>query len=139
MKVLNKMIVILLLSLLCFATLNAQERKPYEGPTDGAGDQIYVLTGYMEGNAIRMQFRNNTMLSDWGTGTDPFATKWPNDFRGSKMNDGIGLLIGARVFIEKNPNGGVDSVAVDELGQIEAMHAAGRLDTLYYLQTYYRE
>jgi len=79
------------------------------------------------------------MLSDWGTGTDPFATKWPNDFRGSKMNDGIGLLIGARVFIEKNPNGSVDSVAVDELLQIEAMHAAGRLDTLYYLQTYYRE
>lgn len=139
MKVLNKIKVILLFVLLCFATLNAQEHKVYEGPTDGAGDQIYVLTGYMEGNAIRMQFRNNTMLSDWGTGTDPFATKWPNDFRGSKMNDGIGLLIGARVFIEKDPNTKVNSNPVDDMLQIDAMNAAGRLDTLYYLQTYYRE
>jgi len=139
MKVLKYINLFLLLVLIFSSSLMSQERKHYEGPLDGAGDKAVERIGLMEGNNIRLQFRNTTELSDWGPGTDPFASKWPNDFRGSKMNDGVGLLIGARVFIEKDPNFKVDSMGVDEIGQIEAMHAQGMLDTLYYLQTSYRE
>ena len=97
MKVLKNINLFLLVVMILFTSLMSQERKQYEGPTDGAGDKAVERIGYMEGNNIRLQFRNTTELSDWGPGTDPFASKWPNDFRGSKMNDGVGLLIGAAV------------------------------------------
>ncbi len=137
LKISKNIVFILLLQVCIAGSLFAQGRE-YEGPEDGAGDPAAERIGYMEGNAIRLQFRNTTELSDWGSGTDPYASKWPNDFRGSKMNDGIGLLIGARVFLERNP-GGTDSVVVDDSIRIYNMGLAGQLDTLYFLQTSYRE
>src|SRR3990172_8303259 len=131
-------LVSLLVPLLFYSTLFAQG-KPYEGPEDGAGDPAAERVGFMEGNRVRLQFRNTTELSDWGAGTDPFATKWPNDFTGVKMNDGIGLLIGARVFIYDDPATPIDSTPVTDSLEIKRLDQAGQLDTLYYLQTSYRE
>ncbi len=130
----------LLLVLLLVCTAAFAQTKSYEGPQDPAGDPAAEKLGYMEGNAVRCQFRNTTELSDWGTGTDPYATKWPNDFRGSKMNDGIGLLIGARIFIKDDGDTTtIDQQVVDDPAQIQAMLADSALHTLYYLQTSYRE
>lgn len=137
-KSLNTLMLILLIPLVVVTNVFSQG-KPYEGPEDGAGDKAVERKGYMEGNSVRCQFRNTTELSDWGTGTDPYATKWPNDFRGSKMNDGIGLLIGTLVFLEKNTNADVDSIPVDNPDLIASLNAQGLLDTLYFLQTSYRE
>ncbi|MBN1482345.1 hypothetical protein EH223_09130, partial [candidate division KSB1 bacterium] len=135
----------LLLTLFLVSALFAQ-KKPYEGPMDGAGDVAAEKIGWMEGNAVRCQFRNTTELSDWGTGTDPYATKWPNDFRGSKMNDGIGLLIGCRVYIHSDGDTATvdsepyDVVYLNEQRTIyDDMVASGELHRLYYLQTSYRE
>lgn len=135
----------LLLIVLTASAVRAQ-KKPYEGPMDSAGDVAAEKIGWMEGNAVRIQVRNTTELSDWGTGTDPYATKWPNDFRGSKMNDGIGLLIGARVYIynDGDPTT-VDSTPFDEVylnemrQNYDDMVNAGQMHRLYYLQTSYRE
>ena len=135
------MLILLLLSAGSFA-----QKKMYEGPLDAAGDVAAEKIGWMEGNAVRSQFRNTTELSDWGTGTDPYATKWPNDFRGSKMNDGIGLLIGCRVYIHSDGDTStVDSDPYDEVFinedrlQYDQMVENGDLHRLYYLQTSYRE
>lgn len=136
---------VVLLSLFIFSALYAQ-KKAYEGPVDGAGDVAAEKIGWMEGNAVRCQFRNTTELSDWGTGTDPYATKWPNDFRGSKMNDGIGLMIGCRVYVESDGDTSTvdttpyDVVYLDVNRQIyDQMVEEGSLHRLYYLQTSYRE
>ena len=137
--------VVLLITLVAVSATFAQ-KKPYEGPRDTAGDVAAEKIGWMEGNAVRSQFRNTTELSDWGDGTDPYATKWPNDFRGSKMNDGIGLLIGARVYVESDGDTTtVDSEPFDEVyiqnaaEQYDALVESGQLHRLHYLQTSYRE
>ncbi|MFC1570126.1 hypothetical protein ACFL4L_07810, partial [bacterium] len=80
----------------------------YEGPDDPAGDRALIRRGVMDGNRVKLQFRNTTELSDWGTGSDPFASKWPNTLDGVKMSDGVGLLIAARVYLEN------DSIPVDD-------------------------
>ena len=129
MKSPNTFILILLLPLFVVTSVFSQG-KPYEGPEDGAGEKAVERIGVMEGNAVRCQFRNTTELSDWGSGTDPYATKWPNDFRGSKMNDGIGLMIGARVYIQRDVDTEVDSIPIDDPNQIASLAAQGILDTL---------
>ena len=53
--------------------------------------------GYMTGNRVFIYFRNTTELSDWPRVN---VSKWPNNPDGLKMTDGIGLLIGAKVYIE---------------------------------------
>ena len=49
-------------------------------------------------------------LSDW---PKPNVSKWPNNPDGTKMLDGIGLLVGARVYIEddSDPNT-VDTIPI---------------------------
>lgn len=117
---------LLIFLLLADLALLAQGR-PYEGPEDPAGDIAAEREGYMNGNRILLFFRNTTELSDWPR-VD--ASRWPNNATGTKMLDGIALLIGARVYIAN------DSIPVTNLAEI-----AGRsdLDTLYFLQTSYRE
>lgn len=131
------LIFILLIPLIVVTDVSSQG-KPYEGPEDGAGDKAVERIGVMEGNSVRCQFRNTTELSDWGAGTDPYASKWPNDFRGSKMNDGIALLIGARVYLKKT-DAKVDSIPVDNPELITNLGAQNLLHTVYFLQTSYRE
>jgi len=145
LSLLKNAVIILLVTLFTFSTSYAQ-KKAYEGPEDTAGDVAAEKIGWMEGNAVRCQFRNTTELSDWGTGTDPYATKWPNDFRGSKMNDGIGLLIGCRIYIhDDGDTTTVDSQPYDEIflneqrAQYDQMVDSGQLHRLYYLESSYRE
>ncbi|MFZ5519263.1 MAG: hypothetical protein ACOY90_21710 [Candidatus Zhuqueibacterota bacterium] len=104
--------------------------KQYDGPDDPAGDIAAEREGYMTGNRVFLYFKNNTELSDW---PKVDVSKWPNTYDGVKMLDGIGLLIGALVFIEN------DSVPVVDTNRVNLLDAQGKLDTLFYLQTSYRE
>ncbi len=104
--------------------------KSYDGPDDPAGDIAAEREGYMTGNRVFLYFRNTTELSDW---PKVEVSKWPNTYEGVKMTDGIGLLIGAMVYITE------DSIPVTDPDQVEALSDQDKIDTLYYLQTSYRE
>ena len=82
----------------------------------------------MTGNRVLLFFRNTTELGDCcNLGYD--VSKWPNNFEGTKMHDGVAVLIGARVFIEN------DSIPVTDMGEIQSRND---LDTLYYIQSSFR-
>ncbi len=101
--------------------------KPYDGPDDPAGDIAAIREGYMTGNRVYLYFKNTTELSDWPRSD---VSRWPNNSEGVKMLDGIALLIGARVYIKN------DSIPVTNMAQIQN---EPDLDTLYFLETNYRE
>jgi hypothetical protein len=107
--------------------------KKYEGPDDPAGDIAAEREGYMTGNRVFLYFRNNTELSDWPKVN---VSRWPNNLDGVKMVDGIGLLVGAKIYIKDDPTTKIDSTVVSdplEIGDGEGLHK------LYFLQTSYRE
>ena len=90
--------------------------KPYEGPEDPAGDIAAEKEGYMTGNRVFIYFRNTTELSDWPRVN---VSKWPNNPDGLKMTDGIGLLIGAKVYIEDDGDPStVDTIPITELPEL---------------------
>ena len=90
--------------------------KEYEGPEDSAGDIAAEKEGYMTGNRVFIYFRNTTELSDWPRVN---VSKWPNNPNGLKMTDGIGLLVGAKVYIEDDGDGAtVDTIPLTELVDI---------------------
>lgn len=115
-----------ILQLLFIVDLFAQGR-PYEGPDDPAGDIAAERTGWMNGNRVLVYYRNTTELSDhvsW------FSTKWPNDLDGTKVHDGMCLLIGSRIYLEN------DSIPVtDPL----VFQSRNDLDSLFFCQSSYRE
>ncbi len=118
--------IIVFLVLLTASIVHGQSR-PYEGPDDPAGDIAAERVGWMSGNRVLMFYRNTTEIADhqnW------FVNKWPNTLDGTKMHDGICLLIGARVFLEN------DSIPVTDFSEIQSRTD---LDTLYYCQSSYRE
>ena len=124
----KKLSYILLLTSLIFS-----QGKKYEGPDDPAGDIAAEREGYMTGNRVFLYFRNTTELSDWPKVN---VSRWPNNLDGVKMTDGIGLLVGAKVYIKDDPTTQIDSVVVSdplEIGDGEGLHK------LYFLQTSYRE
>ena len=105
----------------------------YEGPDDPAGDIEAEREGYMNGNRVYLYYRNTTELSDW---PKPNVSKWPNNPDGTKMLDGIGLLVGARVHIyDDQDSETIDTLPVTNLEQVNAWNT----HTLHYLQTSYRE
>ena len=107
--------------------------KEYLGPQDPAGDIAAEKEGYMIGNRVYIYFRNTTELSDWPRVN---VSKWPNNPNGLKMTDGIGLLVGAKVYIEDDGNAAtLDTIPLTELADIYTKDH----HTLYYLQTSYRE
>ncbi len=120
---------ILMLSMIALWSVGGlmAQGKIYDGPDDPAGDIAAEREGYMTGNRVFLYFRNTTELSDWPKAE---VSRWPNNYEGVKMTDGIGLLVGALVFIEQ------DTIPVTDPGLIATMPG---LDTLYYLQTSYRE
>ena len=66
----------------------------------------------MTGNRIFLYFRNTTELSDWPRAN---VSKWPNNPNGVKMVDGIGLLVGAKVYIEDDGDPTtVDSIPITD-------------------------
>ena len=101
--------------------------KDYEGPDDPAGDIAAERDGYMTGNRIRLFFRNTSELSDWPLED---ASLWPNTFEGTRTLDGIGLLVGARVYVEQG------NIPVEDPLNYSGGYP---LDTLYYCQTSYRQ
>jgi len=107
--------------------------KEYIGPEDPAGDIAAEKEGFMTGNRVYIYFRNTTELSDWPRVN---VSKWPNNTNGLKMTDGIGLLVGAKVYIEDDGDvASVDTIPLtDPLDIYTKNH-----HTLYYLQTSYRE
>ena len=118
---------------LVIINLILSQGKEYEGPEDSAGDIAAEKEGYMTGNRVYIYFRNTTELSDWPRVN---VSKWPNNPNGLKMTDGIGLLVGAKVYIEDDGNETtVDTIPLTELADIYTKDH----HTLYYLQTSYRE
>ncbi|MBN2414562.1 hypothetical protein JXO52_01905 [bacterium] len=105
--------------------------KLYEGPDDPAGDIAAEREGYMTGNRVYLYFQNTTELAKWVNGAVGSQwSRWPNNLDGVRMLDGIALLVGARVYLEN------DTIPVTD---IQAAMGRTDLDTLYYLQTSYRE
>ena len=105
----------------------------YAGPDDPAGDIEAEREGYMNGYRVYLYYRNTTELSDW---PKPNVSKWPNNPDGTKMLDGIGLLVGARVYIQDD----LDETTVDTIPITDLRDLVNNdYHTLYYLQTSYRE
>ncbi len=124
----KKLSYILLLTSFIFS-----QGKKYGGADDPAGDIAAEREGYMTGNRVFLYFRNNTELSDWPKVN---VSRWPNNLDGVKMVDGIGLLVGAKIYIKDDPTTKIDSTVVSdplEIGDGEGLHK------LYFLQTSYRE
>ncbi len=138
-KIIFYFIVILLLSIFASENIKAsgdQADRVYEGPVDPAGDYNARRTGWMTGNRVLLKFTNNAELSSW----PERGSLWPNNYDGLDMLDGVGLLIGAMVYIEKdNDPLSVDSIPVTDPGEILLKSIQGKIDTLFYLQTSYRE
>ncbi len=124
----NKMIYVRII-LIAFLTISASnfvfaQSNIYEGPDDPAGDIDAEREGWMDGNRIFLYFQNTTELSDWPREN---ASLWPNNYEGTRMLDGIGLLVGARVYLQN------DTIPVENpMPGVE-------YDTLFYLQTSYRQ
>lgn len=103
------------------------QSRIYDGPDDPAGDKAAERTGYMSGNRALVFFRNTSELSDCcGLGYD--VSKWPDNYDGTKMHDGIATLVGSRVFLEN-----------DTIPVTSGYESRTDLDTLYYIQSSYRE
>lgn len=118
------------LSFLILFQLSAQDfGKKYDGPDDPAADPVHEREGRMDGNNISIVYRNNTEISDDRSA----SSRWPNTYYGNNMNDGIGLLVGARVTITDG------STPVTDASEMAALAGQGKLDTLYFLETNYRE
>ena len=126
---LKRIYILLLATPLLFA-----QSKKYEGPEDPAGDIAAEREGYMTGNRVFLYFRNTTELSDWPKSN---VSRWPNNLDGLKMVDGIGLLVGAKVYIKDDPTTRIDSTVVDDKNIID--NGDEDLHELYFLQTSYRE
>jgi len=123
---------LLLFSQLFFSLIFAQGR-PYAGPEDPAGDPSAEREGYMTGNRVLLYFKNTTELSDWPATN---ASRWPNNNDGVKMVDGIGLLVGAKVYIKDDGDAStVDTIPLTNPIDIFTQDK----HTLHYLQTSYRE
>jgi len=122
-----KTLILYLFLLFVFVNSLWAQGKLYEGPDDPAGDIAAEREGYMNGNRVYLYFQNTTELADWPR-VD--ASLWPNTYEGTRTLDGIGLLVGARVYIEN------DTIPVDNWHDINSKM---NLDTLFYCQTSYRQ
>ena len=129
----SRIIRILCISMLIKGLALFGQGKPYAGPKDPAGDIAAEREGYMTGNRVFLYFRNTTELSDWPKAS---VSKWPNSPEGVKMTDGVGLLVGAKVFIEDDGNAAtVDTIPLTT--PVDILTTDHHI--LYYLQTSYRE
>ena len=124
---------LLLIAILAIGTSSILgQGRPFVGPIDPAGDPEFEREGYMTGNRVLMYFQNTTELSAW---RKPNVSRWPNNSAGSKMVDGMGLLLGAKVYIKDDPNTQVDTIPLTDWASV----LMNDHHTMYYLQTSYRE
>jgi len=101
--------------------------RHYEGPDDPAGDIAAEREGWMTGNRVLLYFQNTTELGNW---PNYDQSKWPNDYSGTGMHDGVGLFLGAKVYIKN------DSIPVDDPAQIAS--EIDNLETIWFCETSYR-
>ena len=123
----------LYLIIFSFLSLLYSQGVDYAGPDDPAGDIEAEREGYMNGNRVYLYYKNTTQLSDWPKSN---VSKWPNNPDGTKMLDGIGLLVGARVYIRDDlDNSTIDTIPITNLSLLPNYDH----HILHYLQTSYRE
>ncbi len=121
----KKMVFIIIFLIFSITTVFSQGRQ-YEGPDDPAGDIAAERAGFMTGNRVLIYYKNTTELSMCcNMGWDP--SKWPNDFSGSVMLDGVATIVGARVYVDN------DSIPVENPVD------GGDYDTLYFMQSSFRQ
>ena len=124
----RKIFIIGLMSMLLLIDCNIfGQGRPYNGPKDPAGDKAAERSGFMTGNRVLLFYRNTTELSDC-CGLGYGVSVWPDNFDGTKMHDGIATLIGSKVFLEN-----------DTIPVTSGYENRTDLDTLYYIQSSYRE
>ncbi len=112
----------------------------YQGPEDPAGDKGAEREGYMTGNRVFLYFQNTTELAKWvSVGDPPLWSKWPNNTDGVKMLDGVGLLIGAKVYVIENDTIPVTNRADIDNGVVFHEGELRNIVPLHFLQTSYRE
>ncbi len=117
-----------------FLTLIYGQGQEYQGPDDPAGDIAAEREGTMEGNRVYLYFKNTTELSDWPKAN---VSKWPNNANGVKMVDGVGLLVGGKVYIEDDGDPfTTDTIPLTTPAEINGASAVHELN---FLQTSYRE
>lgn len=116
---------------LMVADLNAQSR-PYEGPTDEAGDPSASRLGLMNGNRVSLQISNKVSFGGWPS---PLVSLWPNDATGLNTFDSFNLIVGNMVFIQKCPTCPFDSIPVTDEADIQSLGNQGLLDTLWCAQS----
>ena len=129
-----------LFTLFIFQVVSAQ--LIYEGPDDPAGDPSNIRDARMDGNRILLYFKNTTQLSNWEPGGLSDVSIWPNDPTGTRMVDGIGLLIGAKVYIHNDQDSTtLDTIVIDDPSEIanSLLSEPETLHEAYFLQTEYRE
>ena len=124
MKIIIKFLTLLLLCIVPFNVMG--QNNLYEGPDDPAGDPAMEREGFMNGNRFRMHFTNNSQISDYPRHD---ASKWPDDFSGTKLLDVAAVLIGAEIYVTQ------DSIPVTDTLEVAALAAQGLIDTLIFLQT----
>ena len=132
--------IFLLFTLFIFQVVSAQ--LIYEGPDDPAGDPSNIRDARMDGNRILLYFKNTTQLSNWEPGGLSDVSIWPNDPTGTRMVDGIGLLIGAKVYIHNDQDSTtLDTIVIDDPSEIanSLLSEPETLHEAYFLQTEYRE
>ena len=93
----------------------------YEGPNDEAGDVSAIRSSHMDGNRVYLYFQNTSELSDWEPGGLDNVSIWPNDGTGTRMVDGIALLVGGKVYIQNDENPStIDTIVVDDIEEIQS-------------------
>ena len=125
-----------------FLILSTFVYSDYNGPTDPAADISNVRAGRMNGNRILLYFKNTTQQADWDPSGLWDVSIWPNDGTGTRMLDGIGLLLGAKVFIQKDSTLEVDTLIIDDIDYLNSLNAEELEElfhTVHFLQTDYRE
>ena len=122
-------------AMLAFGQDGGSGRK-YRGPDDPPADPQFEREAKMTGNRVMLLFKNNTELGDYPR---PDASRWPNEYTGNIMHDGIGILISSMVVI-KNDSTPLDTwTQIDSTALAAAKAAGDRIDTLYFCQSNYRE
>ena len=124
--------------LILFSISILYSQNEYEGPNDEAGDPSAIKESWMDGNKVLLYFKNTSELSDWAEGGLDNVSIWPNDGTGTRMVDGIGLLISAKTYIldDEDPST-IDTIIIDNWNDI--LNNEIPKHEIYFLQTQYRE
>ena len=117
-----------------FIVSASYSQNEYEGPNDEAADPSAIKESWMDGNKVLLYFKNTSELSDWAEGGLDNVSIWPNDGTGTRMVDGIGLLIGAKAYIlDDEDSSTIDTIIIDNWNDI--LNDDIPKHEIYFLQT----